>query len=208
MAERIKVRKSLGKVNILVKIERNRNILKQIPTHSELTDLPHTITVYTAVVDDVSANYTLHLRGDKEATIAMHEKEKIMDSYYYDTAAYVEIIANKNNDPCLPVSVGFEVYAAAKPRTKKGLAARDGNHQGEIFVSYPKLEEAVAYRCEMAEVIGSQDPKFDHAGACGTTFMAIQNVKPDTKFLVRICGIFAAEEGPFSDAIPFRTKEW
>jgi hypothetical protein len=38
--------------------------------------------------------------------------------------------------------------------------------------------------------------------------MVLQNVKPNTKFLIRLNGIFSSGEGPTSEPVPFRTKEW
>jgi hypothetical protein len=206
MTRKIKVRKSLGKANVLVKIERNENVAAQIPDHAVITHPPHTPDKITEATGKVSGYYTQHLTGDKEATKQMYVWLDILDGYYYDTAGYVEQVANATDDPSLPISMGFEVYAEPKPRTKKGLTIRDGNHSGEIFVSYPKLENAVAYRAELAEVIEDKDPVFEHAGACGITFMVLQNVKPNTKFLIRLNGIFSSGEGPTSEPVPFRTK--
>ena len=208
MSRKIKVRKSLGKANILGKIERNNNVANQIPLHAVITNPPHAKDEYLAQNEKVSTYYTLHETGDKEATILMHENEKIMDSYYYDTAEYVEKIANVQNDPSLPISMGFEVYAEKKPRAKKEFTIRDGNNAGEVFINYPKLEGAAAYRAEVAEVIKDQDPVFDHAGACSITFMVLKNMKSDTKYLIRYNGIFASGEGQASEPKPFRTKEW
>jgi hypothetical protein len=208
MKTKIKVRKSLGKGKPLVKIERNENVAAQIPEHAVITNPPHTPDKITEATGKVSQYYTQHLTGDKEATKNMYLWLDTLDGYYYDTAAYVEQVANATKDPSLPISMGFEVYAERKPQTKKGLTIRDGNHSGEVFVSYPKLEGAAAYRAELAEVIEGKDPVFQHAGACSITFMVLQNVKPDTKFLIRLNGIFSSGEGPTSEAVPFRTKEW
>ena len=208
MSRKIKVRKSLGKATVLVKVERNENVAAQIPLHPSITNPPHAPDKITEETGKVSTYYTQHLKGDKEATVQMYEHVDILDGYYYDTAAYVEQVANTTNDPSLPLSMGFEVYAEPKPRAKKELTVRDGNHTGEIFVSYPKIEGAAAYRADLAEVIEDKDPVFLHGGACGITFMVIQNVKPDTKFLIRINGIFSSGEGAACEPVPFRTKEW
>jgi hypothetical protein len=208
MVRKIKVRKSLGKGKPLVKIERNENVANQISSHAVITTPPHTKTEILGVTQKLSDAYTQHLTGDKEATKKMYEQLDILDGYYYDMAGYVEQVANATSDSSLPISMGFEVYAERKPRTKKGLTIRDGNHSGEVFVSYPKLEGAAAYRAEIAEVIEGKDPVFGHAGACSITFMVLQNVKPDTKFLIRLNGIFSSGEGPTSEPVPFRTKEW
>ena len=208
MSRIIKVRKTLGKANVLKKIERNNNVANQIPLHAVITNPPHAKDEYLEQNEKVSTYYTLHETGDKEATILMYENEKIMDSYYYDTAEYVEKIANEQNDPSLPISMGFEVYAERKPRAKKEFTIRDGNSEGEIFVSVPKLEEATAYRVEMAEVIEDKDPVFGHGGACSITFIVVKNVKSDTKYLIRYNGIFSSGEGAPSDYKPFHTKDW
>jgi hypothetical protein len=208
MSRKIKVRKSLGKANVLVKIERNNNVANQIPLHAVVTDPPHAPDAYLEQNEKVNTDYTKHLTGDKEATISMYGNEKIMDSYYYDTAEYIEILANDHNDTTLPISMGFEVYAEKKPRAKKDFTIRDGNSAGEIFVSVPKLEGATAYRVEMAEVIEDKDPAFGHGGACSITFIVVKNVKSDTKYLIRYNGIFSSGEGAPSDFKPFHTKEW
>ena len=208
MSRLIKVRKTLGKMNILKKIERNDNVANQIPLHPVLTTPPHAKDAYLEQNEKVNTFYTKHMTGDKEATVAMHENEKIMDDYYYDTAEYVEKVANEQNDPSLPISMGFEVYAEKKPRAKKGFTIRDGNSEGEIFVSVPVLENAAAYRVEIAEVIEGKDPEFGHGGASGITFIVVKNMKSDTKYRIRYNGIFSSGEGAPSDAKLFHTKEW
>jgi hypothetical protein len=208
MIRKFKVHKTLGKSPILVKIERNENMANQIASHPTVPDPPHDKTEILGVTQKLSDAYTQHIKGDHEATIRMREQEGILDGYYWDMAEYVEVVANTTNDGSLPTSMGFEMYAERKPRGKKTFSIRDGNHSGEVFVEYPKLEGAAAYRAEIAEVIADKDPVFQHAGACSITFMVLQNVKPDTKFLIRLNGIFPSGEGPTSEAVPFRTKEW
>ena len=209
MARKIKVKKTLGKTPVLSKIERNVNVANQIPLHPVVTDSPHPKADILSVSSKLGDEFTLHLKGDHEATLNMYELEKTLDTYYYDIAEYIEVLANANDDTTLPVSMGFEVYEERKPRTKKGLTIRDGNHSGEVFVEYPKLGNgATAYRADLALVISGVDPVFNHAGSCSITFMILQNVKPNSKYLIRLCGIFPSGEGPMSDPVPFRTKEW
>lgn len=208
MSRKIKVKKSLGKVKTLEKIERNENVANQIPLHPQLVTPPHIKTDYLVVTSDCRSNYTKHLTGNHEATLLMYENEKTLDEFYYDTAEYVEVIANATDDTTLPISMGFEKYADKAPRAPKTITIRDGNHPGEIFVEYPKLEGAAAYRADIAEVVAGQDPVWSHRGACSITFMIIDDLKPNTKYLIRLNGIFASGEGPASAPVSFRTKEW
>ncbi|MEI6122764.1 MAG: fibronectin type III domain-containing protein [Bacteroidota bacterium] len=192
---------------MLEKIERNENVANQIPLHLQLTDPPHSKTEYLVVTADTKKYYTLHLTGDHEATKKMHEKAKILDSFYYDTAEYTEVVANATNDATLLISMGFEPYATPKPRTKKGLTIRDGNHPGELIVEYPKLKGAAAYRAEVALIVEDAEPIYFHAGACSITFMVITRLKPGTRYLMRLNGIFPTGEGPASDPVSCRTKD-
>lgn len=208
MIRKIRVRHSMGRVTILVKVERNNNIAAQIALHPIVTDPPHTAAEITSVTGKIMQNYTLHLKGDHQATIDMHEHENTVDGMYWDMAEYIEVLANENDDPSLPISMGFEVYAERSPRKPKTFKIRDGNHAGELFVDCPVMENASAYGADIAEVIEGREPEFKHAGSCSITFMVLKNLKSDTKYLVRIYGIFSDGEGAPSNPLPFRTKAW
>ena len=195
MARKIKVHKTLGKANVLSKAERNDNVANQLLLHLVLITPPHESPDYLLKNKAVKDEYTLHLTGDKEATIRMYAAEKVMDTYYYDTAEYVEIIANKEDDASLPVSVGFEVYAERRAPASKEFKIRNGNVMGEIFLTYPSVVNAVGYRAEYAVVVEDAEPVFKHAGACGKLFMVCKNIPKDTKILVRYNAIFSDGEG-------------
>ncbi|MEI6124825.1 MAG: fibronectin type III domain-containing protein [Bacteroidota bacterium] len=207
MKKIIRVLKSLRKMNFMVKLAHNRNIVTQLPLHTELTNLPITVVDYKAACDDGDKEYQLHLTGDREATKRMYEAEGTLDLYYSSTAAYVETVANQNNDPALPISLGFELYAERKPRAPKLVTARDGNDAGDIYVEYPKLQYAGAYISKIAEVIAGQEPVYTVAQSCTITLMVIHHCKPNTKYLICVAGVFASGIGPYSNPITFRTKE-
>ena len=207
MTNLIKVKKSLGKANINVKLSENRNVVTQIPLHTAITGWPVPATDYKADCEEVDKENQLHLTGDREATKRMYIAEKQMDLDYSATASFIETIANQTDDPALPISMGFHLYADKKPRSPKLVTARDGSDAGDIFVEYPKLANAGSYIGKIAEVIAGHDPVYSVAQACTITLMVIHNCKPDTKYLICVAGVFATGIGPYCNPIPFKTKE-
>jgi len=205
MVNLIRVKKSLGKVNINVKLTKNRNIVTQMPLHPEITIWPYTAADYKSVCDEVDKENQLHLTGDHEATKRMRIAEINMDKYYSGTAACVETFANQTDDAALPISMGFELYSEKKARSPKKITARDGNVEGDIIVEYPKLQGAASYVSQIAEVITGKDPVYYFGAACSITYMVIHNCKPGTKYLIILAAVYATGESPFSVPLTFTT---
>ncbi len=204
----IKVRKSLGSINVGVKIIRNRNIVAQMPLHPSITNWPYDAADYKITCDDTEKEYILHLKGDKEATKRMYESASKMDLCYKATAGCVETYAIQQGDAAFPISMDFELYAEPKPRVPKSISIRNGNKKGDIFVEYPKLQGAAGYVSKIAEVIEDQNPVYVFAEACSITFMVIRETKPNTKYLIILAAMYASGTSPFSDPITFKTAEW
>ena len=207
MFQKIKVKKRIKEKNIMTKYGKNKLVITKMGEHEEIEDWPHTIVEYTAACKVVFDENELHLTGDKAATKRMREGEIIMDLYYYDTAKHIETIANKNNDPALPLSMGFELYAVRQPNAPKTFAATDGNNVGEIFVTYAKNHDADAYVAEIAEVIAEQEPLYVLGGASSIIFLVIPNKKPNTDYLIRLAYVDSSGLSHFSEPIPFRTRK-
>lgn len=208
MSRKIKVRKNIVHSPILVKVERNEYMASKFASFPVLTSLPHSAVEITAVTGKVTLYYGEHVNGDKDATIKMYAQVETMDAYYYDTAEYVEIVANANNDSSLPVSLGLELYAEKGPRKPKTFKAYDGDHAGEIYFEYPVIANAAAYSIEVAEVSEGNTPVFNHENSCSITSFLITGKKPNTRYLLRVAGIFSDGEGVWSEPIPIRTRDW
>jgi hypothetical protein len=207
MSRKIKVRKSLGRVTKLEKIERNENIANKLPLLAELPDPPYTREKILLVSTKMSDYYSLHLTGNHEATIIMNETEKILDSYYWDTAEYVEKIANTLNNEVLPVSVGFELYAGKRSKKRKGIFIVETSKPDEVIIKCSRIKGAGAYIAETAIIAGGKTGTFAYAGACTITSISIRNLLPNTICVIQIKGVFNSGEGPVSESIKFRTQE-
>ena len=208
MSRIIRVRKSLGKVPLLIKVERNQYIASKVPEFPVLNEPPHTPESIEAVCKNILTLYGLHLQGDKEAFISMNEQLVILDEYYFDTAEYVENMANRENDASLPVAVGFVLHAKISGRPFKSYKVYDGEHPGEIVFEFPVIENAIAYNIDVAEENADGNPIFKHENGCGVTRLLIKGKKSNTRYLFRVAGIFSKGEGPYSEPVSFRTKDW
>ena len=208
MKRTIKVKKTLGKKSVLIIVERNTNVANQIANHAVIVSPPHTKAAILIVTAKVMEYYTLHLKGDHEATDKMYEQLDILAGYYWDMAEYTEVIANETNDAVLPIGMGFELYAPRKQSVKKELVAADGSFANEVVLTYPKYAKAGAYRAELALVVEGEEADFKHKSSCSITEMILRNVPSDTKLLIRLFGIFADGERLIYKTIPFRTKDW
>jgi hypothetical protein len=208
MPRKIKVKKALRNMSIPDRVERNEHIAIKLAAYPVLTDLPHSPADITSQAGKVSSFYGMHLNGDKEATTKMNMHAAIMDDYYFDTAEYVEKIANQTNDPSLPTGVGLELYAEKDPRGKKTYLVMDGVHPGEVILEYPVIEDAAAYVIKVAEEIPDKEPVFDYVDCCSITSYLIKGMKPKTRYLIRVAGVFPEGSGVYCDPIPFTTKDW
>jgi hypothetical protein len=208
MSRKIKVKKSLAPMSIPDRIERNDHVASKLSSFSVLTDLPHTPAEITSQTGKVSSFYGLHLGGDKEATAKMYLHADIMDEYYYDTAEYVEKIANQTNDSTLPTGVGLELYTERSARAKKTYSVADGEHLGEIIFEYPVIKNASAYVIQIAEEIPDKDAVFNYVDACSITTYLIKGMKSKTRYLLRVAGVFPEGTRAYCDPIPFTTKDW
>lgn len=203
MGRNIKVRKSIGRCKKLVKIERNENIATQIPLHVQLTNPPHSKDNILLVTKKMYDYYTKHLKGDEEATLLMYEAEETLDTYYWDTAEYVEYVANKTNDAALPLSMGFELYATKKTRTKKGIFLVESKLKGMTSVKFTKIKGAGAYMAEAAEINNGTKGNYFYAGSSTVTKITLKNIVPNQKYALRIKGIFKDGDHPEKESLDF-----
>ena len=207
MINKIKVLKTQEGKPLTDKVASCQNVVTQMPLHTQITNWPHTALVFGGLCQDILDDNQLYLAGDHAAYVRMKANEKLMDGMYYDTAAHVEIFANKLNDASLPISMGFNLYAVRKPKAPKTFSARDGNNLGDIFVTYARKLKVDSYVTEIAEVIAGQNPLYVLGGACSITFMVIPNKKPGTDYLIRLAYVTSSGLSQFSDPIPFHTRK-
>ncbi|MEI6124725.1 MAG: hypothetical protein WCQ95_13990 [Bacteroidota bacterium] len=207
MPRPIRVHKTLGKIPILVKVAQNENVANKLLQYPQVVNPPHTTADYLLLTAEVKDYYTQHLTGNHKATLKMYEADKKMAIFYYETAQYIELLANQLLDSALPIGVGFRVFAIPKTRSRKGLVVKDGASAGDILIEYSRIKGALAYRVEVAEVVKGSDPQFRHGAAGGITAMTVTGLKPDTKYMIHLVPIFSRYEDLTLAPIAFRTKE-
>lgn len=207
MFKKVKVKKRLRGCSIPEKVARNRNVIAQIPLHTQITGWPHSAVDYTDICDDVRDDYQLHLSKTPGAYTRLLEEVETMDLFYYDTASHVEVFANKLKDASLPQEMTFELYADPKPRTPKSLKAKDGHNDGEIILTYAKIADADSYVALIAEVIANHEAVWAFGGANSTTELVIPNQKKDTDYIIKLAYVNSEGVSEFSNPIPFRTRK-
>ncbi len=202
----IRVKTSIKSRNPLVVIERNQNMAIEMTSHTEITNYPHTVVEINNLCASSTIDFHLWKGGDKAAGIRLKDRIFLLRDYYRGTALCVENYANENNLPALPVEMKFELYEDPKPRGPRIFKAEDGVEAGTVNIEYPKEKGAGAYLAQVAEIISGHDPVYVILAGNKNLAMEITNLKVDTRYLIRVAGVFPTGIGAYCNPIPFRTK--
>lgn len=175
------------------KVQKGRHIL------AAMTNNPNFVTPHPPLADIATLLSSLEeihkahkiVRGEVRAKASAEDDvERKLDQSLRQLSAYVESIAGP--DETIITSAGMEMKAARSTPSllpaPGSLSATTGDHDGEIDLTWRKVENAKGYLIQASPDPPSQT-SWSHAEAATATFKTIQNLTSGERYWFRVAAL-------------------
>ncbi|HKS30191.1 MAG TPA: fibronectin type III domain-containing protein, partial [Pyrinomonadaceae bacterium] len=168
-----------------------------------LFESSQTEPLLTGAINDLESTHSAQQSAKQQAkalTTDLSEKEEILNSTLNQLAAYVESVSGGDEQKIQ--SAGMDVRApgtatGALP-APDGLNATQGDMEGEIDLSWDKVDRARSYVIEQ-----STDPvtatSWQHAAVSTKSQTTIDGLTTGTKYWFRVAAVGPQGQGPWSN---------
>ena len=197
-----RVRLKLGRLSVADKIARCRHIVANTTNNAPFANPHPSLTEVSAGIDELEAAFAQVQASKSETTtrVARQENaEKKLDQLMTRLGNFVESVAG--SDEPLIASTGMEIKGSRTtptiPTAPKGVAARTGEHEGEIVLSWKAVSNAYSYTIE-----SSLDPtttSWTQVGIATAANKVINNLTSGKRYWFRVKTVGAAGESGWSE---------
>lgn len=133
-------------------------------------------------------------------TSIMHDKESALEGLLRQLAAYIESVAGDNESMILSAGIDVKGPGASQPTGEAPLAlsATEGDHDGEIDLSWNAVRGAKSYVIER-----SPDPptpsSWVHQSVSSRSSTSVTGLVSGTRYWLRVAAVTSAGQSGFSD---------
>ena len=198
-----KVKLNLRGLSPLEKIAKAKQIVEALTSNSTFPSPQPSLSVITA---NITASETAFndAQSARQVSIAKtnlsRETDFKLEASLRQLAAHVESIAGADEDKIL--SAGMSLRSAAAPKSAAtaptGLGATEGDHEGEIDLSWDKVGIAKSY-----EIQRSADPptqtSWMHEGISVKSSFTVSGLASGTRYWFRVRAVSSAGASGWSD---------
>jgi len=148
-----KVKLNVRGLSITEKVAKARQIVKALTDNAFFTTPQPPLAAITTAANDLETAF-----GDAQTarqtavtkTSIMHEKEDLLESLLRQLAGYVESVAGDDESKILSagISIRATTLATKEPEAPIALSATEGDHDGEIDLSWDTVKGAKSYVIE------------------------------------------------------------
>jgi hypothetical protein len=185
------------------KLQTGRHIIAAMTNNPNFANPQPPLTDVTAALSTLDEAYKLHqiAKSDARAKANVADDAEIQfDSQFRKLAAYVESIADK--DETIIASAGMQTKAArTTPSTLSApgaLSASAGNHEGEIDLTWKKVDNSKSYIIQISPDPPSAD-SWGHAETVTVASKTIQNLTSGKKYWFRVAAIGSLGQSGWSE---------
>ena len=185
------------------KVQKGRQIIAAMTNNSNFLNPHPSLADITTSLSTLEETYKAHqiAKGDVRAKASAEDDAELqVDRSLRQLAAYVESVAG--TDETIIASAGMETKA---PRTAssvllppQALSATAGDHEGEIDLTWRKVENAKSYIIQ-----SSPDPpsaeSWTHAETATATYKTMQNLTSGKKYWFRVAAIGSMGQSGWSE---------
>jgi len=186
----IKVLISFIKLSIAEKISFYRNVILQLTANkTEFPNPDSNLDDGAKLVDKLETAYENSIQtGGHESTVKLHKAEQKADGVFKILAAYVNRIANGDEDMIL--HGGFVPSNQPIKYQKAKLKAVDGPNSGMVKLIAKAIPKAGSYIWQSAEgAIPTDEKDWNSAGHSTQAFITIPGFKPGVKYYFRFAAV-------------------
>ncbi len=191
------------RIPIPEKLQRCRQIIVAITNNPDFVTPHPPLADITTALASLDENYKAHQLNRAETRAkasAVDDAERVVDQLMRQLIAYVESIAGV--DETIIARAGMETKAprstSALLLAPESLSATSGNHDGEINLTWKKVQNARGYI-----IHSSPDPptaqSWSHAEAATATFKTLQNLTSGKKYWFRVAAIGSLGQSGWSE---------
>src|SRR6185295_8433183 len=185
------------------KLQTGRQIIAAMTNNPNFANPQPPLTDVTAALSTLDEAYKLHQIAKSDARAKANvagDAEIQFDSQFRKLAAYVESIADK--DETIIASAGMQTKAArTTPSTLSApgaLSAAAGNHEGEIDLTWKKVDNSKSYIIQISPDPPSAD-SWGHAETVTVANKTIQNLTTGKKYWFRVAAIGSTGQSGWSE---------
>ena len=198
-----KIKLNLSRLPLPEKIHKAKQIVTAMTGNANFpTPVPPLATLTTAI-NEAEAAFTAAQAARQDAktkTTIQTLKEDALDRLLTQEAGYVEAVAG--DDPAKIQSAGMDTKApptsTGMPGQPQGLTPTEGDHEGEVDVSWDTVPEAKSYVLEK-----SLDPptptSWNHAGVSTRSSFTITGLTSGTRYWFRVAAVGRIGQSGWSD---------
>ena len=185
------------------KLHTGQQIIAAMTNNPNFANPQPPLTDVTAALSTLDEAYKLHqiAKSDARAKANVADDAEIQfDSQFRKLAAYVESIADK--DETIIASAGMQTKASrTTPSTlpaPAALSAAAGDHEGEINLTWKKVENSRSYIIQISLDPPSAD-SWGHAETVTIANKTIQNLTSGKKYWFRVAAIGSTGQSGWSE---------
>lgn len=198
-----KVKLNIRGLSTTDKVAKARQIVKALTGNPDFTTPQPTLATITTGADELE---TAH--GDVQTarqtavtmTSIMHEKEAALEGLLRQLAGYIESVAGDDESKILSagISVRTATPAVQTVATPLALAATEGDHDGEIDLSWDTVKGAKSYVIDR-----SPDPptatSWVHEAVSSKSSATINGLSSGTRYWFRVGTVMSSGQSGWSD---------
>lgn len=198
-----KVKLNIRSLSTTEKVAKSRQIVTALTGNPSFATPQPPLTALTSAADDLETAF-----GDVQTarqtavtrTSILHEKEDTLELLLRQLAAYVESIAG--DDESMILSAGMSIKTTTPsvnaPVTPIALSATEGDHDGEIDLSWDTVKSAKTYVIER-----SADPptstSWAHEAVSLKSSVTVSGLVSGTRYWFRVAAVMSGGQSGFSD---------
>lgn len=198
-----KVKLNLNGLSTTEKVAKAHQIVSAMTGNPDFTTPHPTLVQVTTAADNLDTAFSDAQTARQAAmtkTSILHEKEDALEAVLRQLAAYVESVSGDDDKKIL--SAGFNVRSATTstpaPTAPAALSATEGDHEGEIDLTWDKVKSAKSYIIER-----SPDPpsgtSWAHEGVALKSSATVSGLASGTRYWFRVAAVMTSGQSGWSD---------
>jgi len=198
-----KVKLNIRGLSTTDKVAKARQIIKALTGNADFTTPQPTLAAITTAANELE---TAH--GDVQTarqtavtmTSIMHEKEAALEGLLRQLSGYIESVAGDDESKILSagISVRTATPATPAPETPSALSATEGDHEGEIDLSWDTVEGVKSFVIER-----SPDPptatSWVHEAVSSKSSATVSGLVSGTRYWFRVATVMSSGQSGWSD---------
>jgi hypothetical protein len=198
-----KVKLNLRSLSTTEKVAKARQIVSALTGNADFATPQPSLAQVTAAADNLETAYAEAQTARQTAvtkTSIMRDREDALEGILRQLAAYIESVSGDDDTKILSagVSVKSPTIASSEVTAPTGLSTSQGDHDGEIDLTWDKVRNAKSYIVER-----SSDPpsatSWKHETVSLKSSATISNLTSGTRYWFRVAAVMSGGQSGWSD---------